>query len=53
MCPFVCVASRDHVLVMFIYPEPSTGWKLTVSEYLANELVDRSLDERMGGLINE
>lgn len=36
MC--VCMASGDHVLVMFLYIEPSAP---SVCEYLANGLVDR------------
>lgn len=42
----MCMASRDHVLVMFLYLEPSAP---SVCKYLANGLVDRSLDEKMGG----
>ena len=49
MCVCVCVASRDYDLVMFLYREPCPGWVPSVNGYLASELVDRSLDERMGG----
>ena len=49
VCVCVCVASRDYDLVMFLYREPCPGWVPSVNGYLASELVDRSLDERMGG----